>query len=372
MSVKCKDIVRIIENLAPIYLAAEWDNSGLLIGDEEQQIKSVMVALDINKDVLDEAYKLGCDMIITHHPVIFSTLKSLNSNNFKEKIIRDIVSKNISVYSAHTSLDAADGGTNDLLADILKMKNVEVLDKTEEEKLYKVSVFVPKGYQEKVREAIISSGAGHIGNYSGCTFNTNGIGTFLPLEGSKPFIGEMGILEKVDEIKIETIATAANLENVINSILKAHPYEEPAYDIYPLYNKGRKYGFGRVGILDNPVTLKELCQKLKEVLKTDNLRAVGNLDAIVKKAALCSGSGADLLEKSYNLGCDVYITGDVKYHDACDARDMGMALIDAGHFATENIYMPQLMNYLNDEFTARTMNVKLYISNANKDPFSKV
>lgn len=371
MSVKCKDIIEIMNKLAPQYLALKSDNTGLMLGNEESAVNSILVSLDINDDVYKEAVERGCSLVINHHPFIFHPLSRIDLKSPKGKLIEKLIAGGINVFSAHTNLDIAGQGINEYLSKIIGLTDVEVLNMTYEEKLLKLAVYVPREYAEKVRKAIMDAGAGYTGNYSCCTFNIQGKGTFLPEEGSSPFIGERGRLETVDEVKIETVIKAADMENVKKKVLESHPYEEPAIDIYPI-SGNRKYGLGRIGLLKNPVTLKELCQKVKDLLKADYLNVVGDPERIVHKVALCSGSGADYIIDAVAAGCDVYLTGDIKYHDACDARDMGLALIDGSHFATENIYMGYLADYLKNELEKRNLAAEVYVSVKNKSPFYKV
>lgn len=372
MPVKCRDIISIIDNMAPPYLASKWDNVGLLVGDEDALISSVLVTLDVNNNVIDEAIEQGINLIITHHPFIFSPIKSVNVKNFKERMIHKIISNNINIFSAHTNLDAAQYGINDFLAQKLGLSNVSVLEKTYENKMYKIAVFVPRGYEDIVCEAMTNAGGGHIGNYSRCTFNTKGTGTFMPLDGSKPFIGKIGAVEHVNEVKIETIADSNRVWGIVEAMLKVHPYEEAAYDVYPLVNNAIVFGFGRTGYLASSMSLKELCSKVKSILNIEYVNAVGMLDREIKKVAVCSGSGADFIYRAYTSGCDVYITGDIKYHDACDARDMGIALIDAGHFASENIFMGQLYDYLKEQMNMSGFDTNIALSSKNTNPFIKV
>jgi len=372
MSVKCKDVMEIMETIAPRHLAFNWDNVGLLIGDENVSINSILVALDIDSDVVDEAVELGANLIITHHPVIFSPLKSVNIKNSRERIIHRIISHNINVYSAHTNLDRAEHGINDFLANIFDLTETTHLAEIFKEKLYKLAVYVPEGYEDKVREAMTDAGAGHIGNYRCCTFNIKGQGTFMPLKGSSPFIGSNDKLEHVREVKIETVISSNKLPFILEKMLQAHPYEEVAYDVYPLLNCKNKYGIGRAGYLKNAMSLRELCFKVKDMLSIDSLNVTGDLDRKVRKAAVCSGSGGDFISAAYDLGCDVYITGDIKYHDACDARDMGLCIIDAGHFATENIYMLELLNQVKNQLASKNSCINISLSKKNNNPYNKV
>lgn len=372
MPVKCKNITRLMDMIAPPSLASSWDNVGLLIGDEEAFVSSLLISLDVNHDVIDEAVESGSNLIITHHPVIFSPIKSLNVKNYRENMIHRIIYNKINVFSAHTNLDASQYGINDFLAKKLGLRDVELLEKSYSEKLYKIAVYVPQGYEDRVRDAMISMGAGSLGNYRGCTFSTEGTGTFMPLEGSAPFIGKKGVMEYVKETRIETIASSDNLDAVVDSMLKAHPYEEVAYDVFSLLKCEKEYGFGRIGYLKSPVSLETLCNVVKQVLHIDSVDVTGPLHKEIKKVAICSGSGGDFIKRAYDAGCDAYITGDIKYHQACDARDMGLSLIDGGHFATENIYMAELYNYMKEQLSRKNYDVNIILSKKNSNPYIKV
>jgi dinuclear metal center protein, YbgI/SA1388 family len=372
MPVKCKDIISIVDALAPKYLTLKSDNTGLILGDEKADIESILVSLDIDERVCDEAIQKKCSLIVTHHPVIYHPINHINYNDFKGKIISKLIQNNISVYSAHTNLDTVNGGINDYLVEKLNLTGSSLLSVTYEEELYKLAVYVPFEYADRVRDALTNEGAGHIGKYSHCTYNIRGEGTFKPLDGSSPFLGSVGSIEKVNEVKIETIVRHKDLQPIIDRMLEAHPYEEVAYDVYRLVNNKEEYGIGRIGTLKQPVTLEELCSSVKMVLCIDSLDVVGNLDRVVQKVGLCSGSGSEFIPEAFRAGCDVYITGDVRYHDACDARDMGLALINAGHFATENVYMAHLAEIIRSEAMKRSHTVNVYLSKENRNPFIKV
>ncbi|SHG96400.1 Nif3-like dinuclear metal center hexameric protein [Tepidibacter thalassicus] len=344
-----KDIIKIFEAKYPKHLAYNWDNVGLIIGDINSKVKKILVTLEATTEVVNEAVEKDIDLIITHHPFLFKGLKSINKNTPKGNSIYKLIQDNISLYSAHTNFDIAYDGLNDAIANVLDLEDVKILDKTYTESLYKIVVYTPVSHEESVRNAMAKAGAGHIGNYSCCTFNTKGIGTFMPLENTNPYIGRKGGLETVEEIKIETICKNRNLNNVINEMLKVHPYEEVAYDIYKLKNEGQEYGIGRVGLIKENMTLGVFSQIVKEKLNLKDLRFVGDPNKEIKKVAIVSGSGSEFIIKAYNKGADVLITGDVKYHDAQDAVEMGMAVIDAGHFGSENIFSDVVVEYLKKE-----------------------
>ena len=362
---KLKSLIKKIEAKYPTNLAYDWDNVGLLVGDAEEEIDKVLVCLEANEAIVEEAINNNVNLIVTHHPFIFGKMRKITTSDFKGKLIHKLIKNNIAVYSMHTNFDIAFDGLNDYFMEVMGFEDSKILDVTNTETLYKIVVYVPKTHEDKVREALGKSGAGHIGNYSDCTFNTDGKGTFRPLEGTNPFIGEFDKLEVVDEVKIETIVPQRILGGVISAMIKAHPYEEVAYDLYKLENKGSAVGLGRIAELKESMSLKELSMMIKEKLNMDALRVVGSLDTNIKKVAVVTGSGADLAKKAQRSGADVLITGDVKYHDAQDAIDAGMCIIDCNHFESEDIFKDVMKRFLND-----IDDVSVIKSRVNINPFS--
>ncbi len=346
--VSCQTIINMIEKLAPKSLAFEWDNPGLMIGDFSKSANKIMATLTLDEAALDYAVQNGIDMIITHHPLFFKPVKSLRWDLPLGKLVRKAIKNDIVIYSAHTNLDVAFDGVNDILADVLELEQIRVLKKTREEEQKKLVVFVPEGYEESVRNAIGDAGAGFIGNYSHCSFNVCGEGMFKPHEGSNPFIGEVGRIQKVGETRIETIVPESLLKKVISAMLKVHPYEEVAYDIYPLSNEGKTYGIGRIGYLSSQMKLRDFCKVVKQKLNAKYVRTVGDLTKEVSKVALCGGAGGDLISSAAFSGADVIVTGDVKYHDALEAEAVGLAIIDAGHFYTENPIIYALADFIEE------------------------
>lgn len=369
MSVKCNDIMNIIEGIAPTYLAEKWDNVGLQVGNKNREINKIMICLELNNKIVDEAVEKDIDMIVTHHPLIFKPLSKLVSSDPIVRVVNKLIKNDINLYSAHTNLDIAIGGTSDYLADLLNLKNLKPLSVTQKKKYCKLVVFVPEDSIDKVREAISSAGAGHIGNYSHCTFQGKGIGAFKPLQGSDPYIGKPGELEKVDEYRLETIVSINELNNVLSSMLKAHPYEEVAYDLIPLENNIEELGFGRIGYLTNPMTLKNLALEVKNILNADMVKIIGDESKPMSKISICTGSGSEFIKSAYKNKCDCYITGDIKYHDAQLAVDLGLNIIDAGHYETENIICKPLKERLSKEFERNNYNLEVIISDIDINPF---
>lgn len=347
MSVKCQVIMDAMDKLAPRHLAESWDNVGLLVGNPTQTISKILITLDVTKIVVEQAIKDGIDLIIAHHPLIFKSFTTIRTDLPQGQILSSLLKANIGVYAAHTNLDVATGGVNDVLAAAFDLCDVQPLAISSTEKLCKLVVFVPQTHEEIVEEAIMRAGAGHVGNYSHCSFKTNGIGTFLPLEGSTPFIGSTDKLEHVKESRLETIMPEKTSKSVIKAMLKAHPYEEVAYDLYELMNLGEKWGLGRIGRLAAPMLLAEFANQVKAALGIQSVNIVGSCDKLIKKVAVCGGAGASLIHKAAFVGADVLVTGDVKYHEGQEAVSIGMAMIDAGHFATEQPIVSYIKDYLN-------------------------
>ena len=369
MSVKCQTIISHIEQLAPKSLAEDWDNVGLNIGDPSIEVNGILVTLDVNSEVVDEAVSLGANLIISHHPVIFKTIKSIRGDLPHGQLLTKIVKNDIAVYCVHTNLDSAKEGVNQVLADLFQLENVEVLNPDKSDKLYKIVVFVPESHAEAVREAMTKAGAGWIGNYSDCTFAVPGIGTFKAAEGCKPFTGQVGVLENAAEIRLETVARENQVQRVVRAMLKAHPYEEAAYDIYLLTNFTEKLGLGKVGTLPTPIKLRQFMDIIKKLLNVPAVRYGGDPKAEVQKIAVCGGSGASLIHKACFAGADVFLTGDLKYHEAQEANSMGLGFVDAGHFATENPVVERLARFLEESFAAWGISVPVSVSKFNSDSF---
>jgi dinuclear metal center YbgI/SA1388 family protein len=369
MSVICRDIIDELEKLAPQHLAEAWDNVGLLLGDPAQTVHKVIVALDVDQSLVNEAITTGANLIISHHPLIFKGLTSIRTDSPQGSILAALIKAGIAVYAAHTNLDSAHGGVNDVLAQKLALKDIRTLTTGYQEQVHKLVVFVPESHVEQVRTAITEAGAGHSGNYSHCTFQTQGTGSFLPLIKSHPFIGEQGRLEFVDECRLETIFPVSLRSNVIHAMLAAHPYEEVAYDEYLLLNKAESYGLGRVGGI-TPMGLDLFIRHVKTALHINSIKVAGPVNTLIKKVAVCGGSGASLVKNAIRAGADVLVTGDVKYHEAQQAVAEGLAIIDAGHFATEQPVIERVADYLNDCSGKKSWDIAIITHNTARDIFT--
>lgn len=276
-------IIEMFEQFSPKQYAMEGDPIGLHVGQLNKPVTKVMIALDVLEEVVDEAIECGVELIIAHHPLIYRPLKKIDTTVAGGRIIEKLIKHDIAVYVAHTNLDVAKGGVNDLLADALQLQDTEVLIPTHETALKKLVVYVPKVDEQKIREALGKAGAGAVGNYSYCSFSGEGTGRFLPGEGSEPAIGSLGKLEAVAEVRVETIFPENIEKKVLSAMIKAHPYEEVAYDIYKLENKGESLGLGKIGVLAEEMSLEQFSQHVKQTLDVDKVRVVGDLHSPIKK-----------------------------------------------------------------------------------------
>ncbi|WP_042145957.1 Nif3-like dinuclear metal center hexameric protein [Paucisalibacillus sp. EB02] len=365
------DIFKLMEKWAPKSLAYDWDNVGLQVGSHNKPVRKIMITLDVLESVVDEAIEEDVDLIIAHHPLLFKPLNHLNLDNWRGRVIQKLIQHDITVYAAHTNLDIATGGVNDMLANLLGLENTGVLVESDPETIYKFAVYVPETHLDTVIDALSQEGAGHTGNYSHCTFQSRGIGTFMPLSEANPFIGEQNKLEKVHEVKIETIVKESKLANVLKEVIAAHPYEEVAYDIFPLKNVNDKIGVGRVGSLNKSISLDAFIEHVKQSLGIDNLRVSGNLSKKIKRVAILGGSGEKYLYAALNKKADVYITGDMSFHNAQEAIEMGISVIDAGHYI-EQVMKSGTKNYLDQHIQNGSMadsNIEVIVSLVNTDPF---
>ncbi|MDQ0224843.1 Nif3-like dinuclear metal center hexameric protein [Bacillus sp. 7586-K] len=365
------EVIQLFEQFSPKSYALEGDKIGLQIGKLNKPIQHVMITLDVVEEVIDEAIEKKVDLLIAHHPPIFRPLKKLTTDTTYGRMIEKCIKHDIAVYVAHTNLDVALGGVNDLLADALQLHNTEVLIPTYEDKLKKLVVYVPVTHEEQVRKAIGDAGAGHLGNYSHCTFKTIGNGSFLPEEGALPFIGKLGEIEVVEEARIETVIPASIEKKVIQAMLKAHPYEEVAYDIYSLEQQGTQLGLGRIGYLEDELTLKEFAEHVKNSLKVDRVRMVGNEGDIIKKVAVLGGDGNKYIQQAKYKGADVYVTGDLYFHVAHDALMLGLNVIDPGHHV-EKVMIDGVVQKLSKMCNEKKLAVNVVGSSIDTNPFQFV
>jgi len=364
---KVSDIADTIESIVPAALAQDWDNVGLLIGDANSQVSNALLTIDVTSEVLAEARKLKTDMIVSYHPVIWDGLKKVTAQG-PTATVYGLIKSGIAVYSIHTSLDVLAGGVNDGLAEMLGIENAEPLGDFVSNPAgdnYKVAVFVPIESMAKLANAIFAAGAGNIGNYSHCGWSTEGTGTFKPLEGAKPAIGGKGRHEKVREMRLEAIVPAARLDAVIAAMKEAHPYEMPAYDVYHMHDPQGRFGLGRVGKLARPMRINALIERIKKTTGAKSIGLVGDTKRLVKSAAVCAGTCGKILHKVIEAKADLYLTGELKHHEALAAQQAGLTCICLSHTVSERFILKKLSRQLKNHLKS----VTIHISRKDADPF---
>ncbi len=346
MAVQVRDIVAAMEAWADPAWAESWDNVGLLCGRPEDRVGGVVTALDVTDEALSLAIEAGAGMIVAHHPLLFRPLRSLAQGTRVTNTLALAQRHGIAVFAAHTNLDIAPGGVNDMLAARLQLTRLRGLHVTGREELYKLAVYVPKSHADSLREVLGAAGAGHIGRYSHCSFSVGGQGRFLPEADTHPYIGAAGQWETVAEERIETVVAKRALEGTVAAMMAAHPYEEVAYDVYPLVAPGQAITLGKVGEWDTPCSGAEALQRVKERLGIPVLRYAGDTRREVRTVALCSGAGMEFYRDALRAKADLYVTGDVRYHDAQDAAAQGLLVADGHHFYTEQFIAEGIAGYL--------------------------
>jgi len=364
---KVKDIAAAIEKKVPLKLAQDWDNVGLLIGNPQANVKNILLTIDITQDVVAEAKRLNTDLIISYHPVIWDGLKNITTDG-PAGTVYNLIKAGISVFSIHTALDAAIGGVNDGLAEMIGIQDAKPIGDYVDNPVgdnYKVVVFVPIEAAAKVSNAVFAAGAGAIGNYRNCGFGTEGTGTFLPLKGAKPAVGKKGKLEKVPEIRFETIVPAEKLDSVIAAMKKAHPYETPAFDVFKLYNTQSKFGLGRIGKVVPPVRITQIINRIKKYTGAQAAGIVGDEKRLVKTAAVCAGSCSKIINSVIAAKADCYITGELKHHHALAAQEAGLTCICLSHTVSERFILKKFAKQLQKQINQ----VTLRISKKDCDPF---
>lgn len=347
---RCGEIFDYLENEAPLYLQEDYDNSGLQWGNPGSGVQKVLVCLDFTQDALNCAVKEKAGLVISHHPIMFRPMKRVNTGTGDGAMLAECIRENICVYAVHTNFDTAENGMNKFLAERLELQDVRNLKTHYQEPVYKLVVFVPEDSLDMVQEAIYRAGAGWIGKYSDCGFRVLGNGTFRPLEGTNPYIGRQGEFETVSEYRLETIVPNALLSNVIGSMLKAHPYEEVAYDIYRLEKPGYAYGLGRVGSLKEKLSAEDFTAYVKDKLEVPNVRTAGEKTGGISSVAVFCGSFDGDVKALKMAGADALVTGDLKYHDAQGLKQAGIFAVDAGHYHTEKLFVQAISVMLKNRF----------------------
>jgi len=361
---KIREITNLIEDFAPLQLQEDYDNAGLILGNTDAEASGALVTLDVTDEVVDEAVKIGCNLILAHHPLIFKGLKKIDPNSMIGRLITKCIKNDIAVYAAHTNLDNVHEGVNRIICDKLCLTKVNILA-AKEQQLRKLAVFCPESHAQKVRDSIFDAGAGHIGNYDSCSFNTSGEGTFRALHGAKPFVGSLHKLHFEKEVRIEIIYPYHIESKILGALGQSHPYEEIAYDIYPLANSFANVGAGMIGELNQAETTENFLARLKRTFGAGCVRHTKIIYPEIKKIAVCGGSGSFLINNAIRAGADIYITGDIKYHEFFDA-DGKIILADIGHFESEQFTKELLMNLIKKIFS----NFAVQISGVNTNPIN--
>lgn len=356
-----KEIIDILEQWAPLAYQESYDNGGLLVGNPNTEVSSALITLDCTEEVIDEAVRENCQLIIAHHPIIFSGLKKLTGRNYVERTIIKAIKNDIAIYAIHTNLDNVHTGVNQMMAEKLGLKNCKILS-PKKNLLRKLVCSVPKDSLEKVSAAIFEAGAGHIGNYSHCGFSSAGIGSFQGNEKSNPTIGTANKLEKVEEARFETIFPTHLESKIIQTLVKSHPYEEVAYDIYSLENSHLQVGSGLIGELEEDMTLVDFLGLTKDKFQLKALKYT-ELNRKVRRIALCGGSGSFLRFDAAGSGADVYLSADFKYHEWFDAEGK-LSYVDIGHYESEQFTKQLIFNYLRKN----ALSLQSQISKVNTNP----
>jgi len=360
-----RDMLSALEAIAPLGYAEAWDNVGLIAGDPADPVAGVMLTIDVTSAVLDEAKREGCELIVAYHPPLFEALKSIPATSLLHRAIRD----RIALYSPHTAFDVAPGGTNDLLADVLGMTERTALKLvTPKETQCKLVTFVPEADADRVAQALFDAGAGVIGNYSSCSFRSQGTGTFLGEDGANPAVGQAGKLERAPELRIETVLPLSRQQAVIEALRKSHPYEEAAFDLVRLLGRPEGTGIGRAGTLAQPTPRAELLSRVKEGLGVSALLVAGPTDGDVTRVAVCAGAGRGLLNEALAKKTELYLTGELPHHDALRAAAAGMTVVCALHSNSERAALRRIKERLEKEATG----VMVKLSAEDRDPYEMV
>lgn len=355
-----RDVVRVLETIAPTQLAESWDNVGLLVGDPAQEVRTVLLAIDATVPVIDEAAREQAELVLAYHPAIFEGLKRFTAGMPAFEAAR----RGIAIYSPHTALDVADGGTNDVLADALGMTARRPLRASPaKDAQYKLVTFVPEEAADRVGEAMFAAGAGRIGQYSSCSFRAAGTGTFFGEAGANPAVGEAGRLERAPELRLETVVPIAKVSEIVAAMRKAHPYEEPAFDLVRLAPAPEGPGIGRVGEVAGD--RRSLIERLRAAVGADAAMVAGPLEGPARRAAVCAGAGGELLRDALAAGADVFVTGELRHHDALRAVERGMTVVALRHSVSERCTLPSLRDRLEKELPG----VRVIQSAVDRDPF---
>jgi len=346
---KLSQLTSYLESLAPLAYQEDYDNAGLIVGQPDQEIHQALISLDCTEAVVDEAIATNCQVIVSHHPIVFRGLKKFNSKTYVERVVEKAIRNNIALYAIHTNLDNVVTGVNARICETLGLKNCRILA-PKHNSLKKLVTYVPVSHADEVRNALFNAGAGNIGNYSECSFNAEGTGTFKGNDYTDPYVGEPGKRHLENEIRIETIYPAVLESKILMALVLAHPYEEVAYDLYGLTNPNQQVGAGMIGELDIPVEEEEFLYHIKEKMHAHVIKHTAFTRRHIKKVAVCGGAGGFLLKQAIAAGADIFITADYKYHEFFDAEGK-IVVADIGHFESEQFTQQLLYEIIQKKFT---------------------
>ncbi|MVN92542.1 Nif3-like dinuclear metal center hexameric protein [Mucilaginibacter aquatilis] len=359
---KLHELTSYLESIAPLSYQEEYDNSGLIVGQASKEINQALISLDCTEAVVDEAIRTGCDVIISHHPIVFKGLKKFNSKSYVERVVERAIQHNIALYAIHTNLDSVINGVNGRIGEVLGVKNLRILS-PKNGILKKLVTYVPVSHAGTLRNALFAAGAGNIGNYSECSFNANGTGTFKAGQDSNPYVGNVGEQHQEAEVRIETVYPAQLESKILMALFLNHPYEEVAYDLYTLTNQHQQVGSGMIGELDIPLAENDFLALLKTKMQAAVVRHTELLGKPIKKVAVCGGSGGFLLKQAIAAGADIFITADYKYHEFFDA-EAKIIIADIGHFESEQFTQHLLYEIIQKKFS----NFALRLTEINTNP----
>lgn len=363
---KLDDLVNAMESIAPTRHAESWDNVGLLVGDPQQAISRALLTIDYTPEVACEAAGQQCDAIVAYHPPIFDAIKRVTATGPTAPIF-DAIKRGVAIYSPHTALDVAEGGTNDVLADVLELRDRQPLKLSQpKQSQYKLVTFVPAEHVERVSQALFDAGAGRIGNYSSCSFQVKGAGTFFGEQGTSPAVGSSGKLERVEEVRVETVVPISKIDAIIRALRQSHPYEEPAFDLNQLAAPPEAIGLGRVGSLPEGVTADMLVNRIKRELGIDHVLVAGDPARLVRRAAVCAGACGNLLDDAIAQKVDLYLTGEMRHHDALKAAARGVTVVCTLHSNSERATLKRLAVKLKEKLPA----LPVSISKMDRDPLA--
>lgn len=345
---RIKDITNYLESLAPLSTQESYDNSGLICGDQSTEVTNALISLDCTEEIIQEAIDRGCNLVISHHPIVFSGLKTFTGKNYVERTVIKAIKNDIAIYAIHTNLDNYEFGVNKKIGDLLNIKSPQILA-PKSNSVSKLITLVPTTHKDSVLEALFNAGAGQIGNYSECSFSTEGQGSFKANENANQFIGESNTRHLEAETKIEVLIPNHKISVVLNAMLKSHPYEEVAYDIIQLQNNSNNEGSGMIGELENPMDTVDFLKLLKSTFKCGIIKHTELITPKVKTIAWCGGSGSFLLKNAKQQQADIFITGDFKYHEFFDAENQTI-IADIGHFESEQFTIELISDLLSKKF----------------------